>query len=97
MKWLNPKNGDLTLSALAATVVVAGAVAFLCWSRTGAAGVDEELRNMSAWFGAMAVFAWTLSTAAVFKGRLERLGFLASCVGLSACALAFILVPQVFA
>lgn len=58
--------------------------------------MDDELRNMAAWMGGMAVLAWTLSTAAVFKARWERIGFVAMCIGLTVCVLVFILAPEVF-
>ena len=95
-KWLNPKNGDLTLAAIAVTLGAAAPLAGACSARMAAAGADGELQIGAAIVGAMAPIAWGLLPSAVFKNRIERAGFIALCVALTTIALAFISAPQVF-
>lgn len=95
-KWLNPKNGDLSSAAVVVTLGAAVPLAWASWASVTAAGAEGEVQIGAAIIGAMAPIGWALTPSMVFKNRVERAGFIALCVAMSAVALAFILTPQAF-
>lgn len=96
IRWLNPRNGDLSALAVVVTLCAAALCGWACWARMAAAGADS-LQFGAAVMGAMAPIAWALAPVAIFKNGAERSGYIALCVGISAVALAFLLFPEVFA
>ena len=97
IRWLNPKNGDLSPLAAVATATATVLVGGACWLRLHGVGADNDLQFGAAICGAMMPAAWSLRPVSIFKNRAERVGYLALCVGITIVVLVFLAVPEVFA